>query len=185
MSLSHVLLTSLLEKPSTGIDLAKRFDKSMGFFWNATHQQIYRELAQMLSKQWISTVAIQDSDARKKTYQVEPQGELELRAWIKKNSQPAKLRDELMVKLRAEAQLGGDTILPELQRHLALHRAQLALYQKILQKDQQKAQQQPLRTFLIQQKILELGIEFEIGWIKWLEQMIVLIQAHPTQQPQG
>lgn len=185
MSLSHVLLTSLLEKPSTGIDLAKRFDKSMGFFWNATHQQIYRELAQMLSKQWISTITTDDHDARKKTYQVEPQGEFELRTWIKKNSQPAKLRDELMVKLRAEAQLGGDTILPELQRHLALHQAQLALYQQILQKDQQKIQQQTLRTILIQQKILELGIQFEVGWIEWLQQMIVLLQTHPAPQQQG
>ncbi|MFX4748000.1 hypothetical protein ABTB74_18915, partial [Acinetobacter baumannii] len=44
MSLPHVLLTSLLERPSTGFELARRFDRSMGFFWNATHQQIYREL---------------------------------------------------------------------------------------------------------------------------------------------
>lgn len=50
MSLSHVLLTSLIEKPSTGIELARRFDRSMGFFWNATHQQIYRELNAMLQK---------------------------------------------------------------------------------------------------------------------------------------
>ena len=70
MSLAHVLLTSLLEKPSTGIELARRFDRSMGFFWNATHQQIYRELKQMLEKGWISTLATDDSDSRKKTYQV-------------------------------------------------------------------------------------------------------------------
>lgn len=50
MSLAHVLLTSLLEKPSTGFELARRFDRSMGFFWNATHQQIYRELNGMLKK---------------------------------------------------------------------------------------------------------------------------------------
>ncbi|HRM31359.1 MAG TPA: PadR family transcriptional regulator, partial [Acinetobacter johnsonii] len=28
MSLAHVLLTSLIEKPSTGIELARRFDRS-------------------------------------------------------------------------------------------------------------------------------------------------------------
>ncbi len=32
MSLPHVLLTSLLERPSTGFELARRFDRSMGFF---------------------------------------------------------------------------------------------------------------------------------------------------------
>ena len=50
MSLAHVLLTSLIEKPSTGSELARRFDRSMGFFWNATHQQIYRELSGMQKK---------------------------------------------------------------------------------------------------------------------------------------
>lgn len=64
MSLAHVLLTSLIEKPSTGIDLARRFDRSMGFFWNATHQQIYRELSGMQEK-WISTLEQPDSSSRK------------------------------------------------------------------------------------------------------------------------
>jgi len=40
MSIQHALLTSLLEKPSSGYELARRFDKSMGYFWSATHQQI-------------------------------------------------------------------------------------------------------------------------------------------------
>jgi DNA-binding PadR family transcriptional regulator len=66
MSLAHVLLTSLLEKPSTGFDLARRFDRSMGFFWNATHQQIYRELNGMLKKGWISTLEEQLPIAVKK-----------------------------------------------------------------------------------------------------------------------
>ena len=66
MSLAHVLLTSLLEKPSTGFDLARRFDRSMGFFWNATHQQIYRELNGMLKKGWISTLEEQAANSRKK-----------------------------------------------------------------------------------------------------------------------
>ena len=115
MSLAHVLLTSLLEKPSTGIELARRFDRSMGFFWNATHQQIYRELKQMLEKGWISTLTTDDSDSRKKTYQVVEQGREELQRWVAQQDAPSKLRDELMVKLRAEAQLGGATILPELR----------------------------------------------------------------------
>ena len=67
MSLAHVLLTSLMEKPSTGIELARRFDRSMGFFWNATHQQIYRELSAMQQKGWISTIEDESSNSRKKT----------------------------------------------------------------------------------------------------------------------
>ena len=118
MSLSYVLLTSLLEKPSTGIELARRFDRSMGFFWNATHQQIYRELSAMLKKAWISTLEDEDPHGRKKTYQVERLGREQLAHWMVQQSPPAQLREELMVRLRAEAQLGGNLTLPELERHL-------------------------------------------------------------------
>ena len=135
MSLSHVLLTSLLEKPSTGIELGRRFDRSMGFFWNATHQQIYRELNAMLQKGWISTIEDEDSGSRKKTYQVERPGREELANWMLEQSPPAQLREELMVRLRAEAQMGSNTILPELERHLELHREKLNIYRQIFAKD--------------------------------------------------
>src|SRR5690606_17621377 len=164
MSLSHVLLTSLLEKPSTGIELGRRFDRSMGFFWNATHQQIYRELNAMLQKGWISTVEDEDSGARKKTYQVEAPGREELANWMLQQSPPAQLREELMVRLRAEAQLGSNTLLPELERHLELHREKLNIYQQIFTKDFSATDDQN-RTRYIHKMILQLGIDLEQGWI--------------------
>lgn len=171
MSLSHVLLTSLLEKPSTGIELGRRFDRSMGFFWNATHQQIYRELNAMLQKGWISTIEDEDSGSRKKTYQVEGPGREELANWMLQQSPPAQLREELMVRLRAEAQLGSNTILPELERHLKLHREKLNIYQQIFTKDFATADEQN-RTLYIHKMILQLGIDLEEGWIAWLETII-------------
>lgn len=175
MSLAHVLLTSLLEKPSTGFDLARRFDRSMGFFWNATHQQIYRELNGMLKKGWISTLEEQAANSRKKTYQVEQLGRIQLASWIEQQSEPAQLRDDLMVRLRAEAQLGGNNILPELERHLSLHKEKLSLYQAIHDKDF-KDNQPTNRVLFIHKMILELGIIKENEWIKWLEQMIPELQ---------
>lgn len=47
-------------------------------------------------------------------------------------SPPAQLREELMVRLRAEAQLGGNNTLAELERHLELHKEKLKTYQQIL-----------------------------------------------------
>lgn len=171
MSLAHVLLTSLLEKPSTGIELARRFDRSMGFFWNATHQQIYRELNSMLNKGWISTLEDADYMGRTKTYQVELLGRTELADWMLKHSEPAQLREELMVRLRAEAQLGGNTVLPELEQHLVLHKEKLTTYQQIFAKDFSHTDTQS-RTLYIHKMILQLGINLEIGWIDWLEEVI-------------
>ena len=171
MSLAHVLLTSLIEKPSTGIGLARRFDRSMGFFWNATHQQIYRELNGMMQKGWISTLEDEADNSRKKTYQVEQSGRVELADWMVKQSPPAQLREELMVRLRVEAQDGRNSVLPELERHLELHQQKLKVYQSIFAKDFQNADDSD-RTLYIHKMILQLGINLEMGWIEWLEILI-------------
>ena len=175
MSLAYVLLTSLLEKNSTGIELARRFDKSMGFFWNATHQQIYRELNAMLNKGWISTIEDKEHTGRTKTYLVEQLGRKELADWMVKHSSPAQLREELMVRLRAEAQLGGNTVLPELEQHLILHKQNLKTYQQIFNKDFANKKDED-RTLYIHKMILQLGINLEIGWISWLEEVIPVLK---------
>lgn len=185
MSLSHVLLTSLLERPSTGFELARRFDRSMGFFWNATHQQIYRELNNMLKKGWVSTLENEMDNGRKKTYQVEQLGRIELASWMTQQSEPAQLRDDLMVRLRAEAQLSNNQILPELLRHLGLHQEKLKLYQSIYDKDFKDSDDLNDRVLYIHKMILELGITMESEWIKWLEQVIPQLKRFAQDNPSG
>ena len=184
MSLAHVLLTSLLEKPSTGSELARRFDRSMGFFWQATHQQIYRELALMQEQAWIRPTQTAHRDSRKKTYQVTQLGQAQLQAWLQSPTPTQKTRNELIVKLRAEAQLGGNQLCTELQQQRQQHQSQLALYQHIALKDQQKISSNSARQHAIQQKILALGISFEQLWLTWLMELEQLLAAHASpQQP--
>ncbi len=47
MALGDAILACLTERPMTGYELAKTFDSSIGFFWKANHQQIYRELSRL------------------------------------------------------------------------------------------------------------------------------------------
>ena len=61
MALEHAILVSLSEKPSTGYDLARRFDASIGYFWTATHQQIYRVLAAMEDSGWVTSALVPQS----------------------------------------------------------------------------------------------------------------------------
>lgn len=173
MSLAHVLLTSLLEKPSTGIELARRFDHSMGYFWSATHQQIYRELKNMLQQGWIST--LEQPDLKQKIYQVEVQGRQALATWMLEHSDPVQLREELMVRLRAAALLEQYSLLPELHQHLKLHQTRLNTYRMIFAKDF-AAQQHVNKQQYIHQMILQLGIDLEQGWIDWLTQLIQGLQ---------
>jgi 2,4-dienoyl-CoA reductase (NADPH2) len=45
--LPGAILVSLCEQPGSGYELARRFDRSISYFWAATHQQIYRTLKSM------------------------------------------------------------------------------------------------------------------------------------------
>lgn len=177
MSLSHALLTSLVEKSSSGYELARRFDKSIGHFWHATHQQIYRELARMEAAGWIESGAAPDAGkTRKRIYRVLAQGQAELRHWATQASAPMDLRDEFMVCLRADAALGPLGLEPELQRRIALHQNKLQLYREIEQRDFPPGR--PLsREARIQHMILRKGILYEEGSIEWTQQMLALLQA--------
>ena len=81
MALEHALLVSLSERPGTGIELTRRFDRSIGFFWRATHQQIYKVLRRMEDDGWL-TAGAGESRSTERRYTVTPTGRKELAAWI-------------------------------------------------------------------------------------------------------
>ena len=82
MSLPHAILTALLERPSAGLDLTRRFDRSIGYFWSASHQQIYRELGKLEAEGHIRAIpAAQPTRGQKKSYEVLPAGRAELERW--------------------------------------------------------------------------------------------------------
>ena len=176
MSLSHAVLTSLIEKSSSGYDLARRFDKSIGYFWHATHQQIYRELGRMEAAGWVvSSVPADAGKTRKREYRVLPDGRAELARWAAEPGTPMDLRDEFMVKLRADAVLGDVDLYTELNRHIGLHREKLAQYRKIEQRDFLNGK--PLsREARIHHMILKKGILYEQGSMDWNMEMLGVLR---------
>lgn len=177
MSLAHAVLTSLLEKSSSGYELARRFDKSIGYFWHATHQQIYRELARMEAAGWIESSAAPDAGkTRKREYRVLEAGRHELARWALEPSPPMDLRDEFMVKLRADAALGEIDSRDELRRRIALHQHTLDHYRAIEQRD--FLQGKPLtREARIHHMILKKGILYEECSIAWDSDMLALLNS--------
>ncbi|KJY33331.1 PadR family transcriptional regulator, partial [Streptomyces sp. NRRL S-495] len=99
MSLPHAILTALLEQPSSGLELTRRFDRSIGFFWSATHQQIYRELGRLETTGLIRALP-QAGPVRgqKKEYEVLPAGRAELARWTAAAEDPRPIRDPLLLR---------------------------------------------------------------------------------------
>ncbi|MES2038798.1 MAG: PadR family transcriptional regulator [Pseudomonadota bacterium] len=177
MSLPHALLTSIAEKPCSGYDLARRFDKSIGYFWHATHQQIYRELGRMETQGWVISTEVEGGRAGKKLIAILPAGRDELRRWATESSAPMKLRDDMMVKLRADAAIGPLGLTEEFERRLQLHEHELQTYREIEQRDFSAAQlshEQQLRYL-----ILKAGITFEESRVQWTKEALQVLRNTP------
>ncbi|MFZ6872061.1 PadR family transcriptional regulator [Undibacterium sp. Di27W] len=174
MSLPHALLTSISEKPSSGYDLARRFDKSIGYFWHATHQQIYRELARMEEQGWVESSEVEGGRAGKKQFKVLPNGTEELRRWARESSEPNRQRDEMMVKLRADAAIGPLGLAAEFERRLQLHEQELQTYRDIEKRDFSSSLLS--REDKLRYLILKAGITFEESKIQWTREALQILR---------
>ena len=174
MSLPHALLTSIAEKPSSGYELARRFDKSIGYFWHATHQQIYRELARMEEQGWVASTEVEGGRAGKKQFHVLDAGKEELHRWVKSSSPPMRLRDEMMVKLRADAAIGPIGLLEEFERRLVLHEQELHNYRLIEERDFN--QPDLSRESHLHYLILKAGIAFEESRVQWTKEILAFLR---------
>ncbi|RMX05939.1 PadR family transcriptional regulator [Corticibacter populi] len=175
MSLPHALLTALLEHPCSGLELSSRFERSIGHFWSATHQQIYRELARLEAAGWVSSTPAESGRGRKKIYTVLPAGKRELRRWLDQHEPPPVTRDPLMLRLRAAASVGPGNLAGQIEEHLALHRRQLAHYLALA--DRKPTRPLPARKQRIYAAILQSGIAQQRMWVECCEAALQAIAA--------
>jgi DNA-binding PadR family transcriptional regulator len=175
MALEHAILVSLLEKPGSGYELARRFDRSIGRFWTATHQQIYRVLRRMETDGWIDAEEVaQDGRPDKKVYSAAGPGRDVLAGWLREPVEPETVRHELAVKIRAAAFDDPSALVAEVERHRGLHAALLARYLTGEQRDfpdpaALDAQQQ------LQHVVLRGGIEYERMTLAWLDDVLATL----------
>jgi len=176
MSTPHAILIALLEKPSSGYDLARRFDRAIGYFWHATHQQIYRELGRMVEAGWVAAVEEEVAAApRKKVYSVLPVGREEVMRWARETPLGRDDRNAFLLKLRADAVVGPLGLGDELLHLIDENRARLALYREIEQRDFSALSL--TRGQQLQYAILKAGIRTQEMWLEWAEDVVPLLGA--------
>ncbi|MBO0854790.1 MAG: PadR family transcriptional regulator [Nocardia sp.] len=185
MALEHALLVSLSERAGSGYELARRFDKSIGYFWSATHQQIYRVLKRMEDNGWVTGRAVpQAGRPDKKVYSVSDAGHGELTRWI---AEPAEdvgpLRSELGVKIRAAAYGDLGELCAEVERHRALHGQRLEVY-RLIEKRDFPAPDRLTGTPLYQYLVLRGGVRVEAGFIEWCDEVLAGLRRTETTAPQ-
>jgi DNA-binding PadR family transcriptional regulator len=172
MALEHAILVSLAERSASGYDLARRFDASIGHFWKASHQQIYKVLGRMESDKIVeSNLVAQSGRPDKKVYEITADGRAELTKWLATPTPPEALRSEFAVKLRALHLGDRDVLVDQVMKRRAQHAAQLASY------EQSAAKYYPDPTALADDEVgpylvLRGGIRSESGGLEWCDEIL-------------
>ncbi|MDX1497179.1 MAG: PadR family transcriptional regulator [Salinisphaeraceae bacterium] len=175
MSLKHAILVLLDREPGSGYDLAQRFNKGIGHFWQASHQQIYQQLKKLDGEKLVSfKTRKQTGKPDRKVYQITTTGKKALKQWMLQEEKPPVVRDALLIKIFAAGPDDYPALIGELDRHIKLHKATLVAHQALeadyfqLPKQQQKQHRMPYLT-------LRRGIRYEREWIEWLQETRSLI----------
>ena len=172
MALEHAILVSLAEKTASGYDLARRFDASIGHFWKASHQQIYKVLGRMESDKWVeSHLVAQDNRPDKKVYSITGEGRDELHRWSSLPTPIEALRSEFAVKMRGIRFGDQEAVLADVHVRRAAHAAQLAFYEASAAKhypDPASLKNDELGAYLV----LRAGILAEQHGLIWCDEIL-------------
>ena len=175
MSLAHTILATLGDESYSGYDLWKKFSQTSKYYWQASQQQIYRELSKLEKEGGIaSEIVPQEGRPDKKLYRITHKGIEVLKTWLLEPAEPMTIREELLVKVIAAQLVPKSIILQEIERHRQIHSQQLSVYEEM---EQQKFSD--LSQLSFEQKCiyatLRCGIRYENYRIAWCEEAIALL----------
>ena len=171
LALGDAILACLTERPMTGYELAKTFDSSIGFFWKANHQQIYRELTKLRDRGHIQgREVVQSGKPNKLVYTLTMEGRAALRHWAARPSIPASIKDDLLVRLYALDSVDLEPLRADLMARLEHHRDRCSRYERILGKRFPDGTASPADMGKLLS--LRLGVRHERAVVEWCEEAL-------------
>jgi DNA-binding PadR family transcriptional regulator len=174
VALKHAILTMLVRQPLSGYDLVSHFQRSVGFLWQATHQQIYRELEKLRREALVSCkVVVQSSRPNKKVYSINARGRNELLAWV---ATPAPLQTEqragMLLRAYSYGRIDPAVVAARLMEYRKLHEERLTRLRASFD-EAVSAPDEVLRTgALITLKAGVLHEEAYLHWCDWAADFI-------------
>ncbi|MGH1540347.1 MAG: PadR family transcriptional regulator [Arenicella sp.] len=171
-------MSLLVETEKSGYDINKQFAGSIGYYWTASHQQIYKTLATMQHDGWVEfRLMEQQGKPDKKFYSITQTGLQELSNWARQPVKPQAERNELLIKLLLADLVGADVIITELEQLLGQQQKTLAEYQHI-QSEFFTPEPTTAQTLQCKASFLTLryGITSTTKNIHWLEEAIDLLK---------
>ena len=176
MALGDAILACLTERPMTGYELAKTFDSSIGFFWKADHQQIYRELSRLRDKGHVlGREVVQSGKPNKLVYTLTAEGRAALKHWAARPSVPPSIKDDLLVRLYALDCVDIEPLRTDLMARLEHHRDRYERYERLLNKRFPDGTAPPADVGKMLS--LRLGMRHERMVVEWCEEALDALSA--------
>ncbi|SHO57706.1 PadR family transcriptional regulator [Vibrio quintilis] len=175
MSLPHVILTVLSTRDATGYDITKEFSSSIGYFWKASHQQVYRELNKM-GQQGLVTCVLEPQEGKpdRKVYSITDAGREALAAWFDQPTAHPTVRDEFCAKLMACSVQSAEPYRIQLQELIEESKKFVAHYQEV-----EAAYYANPSSLDKQQKLERLTLKRNIlarqAWLEWAEETLSVL----------
>jgi PadR family transcriptional regulator, regulatory protein AphA len=131
---SYVVLGLIaLRGPSTSYDLKRATGRSIGYFWNFPHAQLYSEPAR-LTQAGLLEMSAEDAGRRRKTYSITDAGMAALRAWL---AEPVnahfEMRDVAEIKLFFNELASQEDVARLAEDQITQHERRIGEYEKMEQ----------------------------------------------------
>src|SRR3954470_24617428 len=176
LALGDAILACLTERPMTGYELAKTFDNSIGFFWKADHQQIYRELSRLRDRGHIQgREVVPSGKPNKLVYTLTPEGRAALRHWAARPSIPPTIKDDLLVRLYALDCVDIEPLRADVMARLEHNPDRFNRYDRILKDRVPDGTAPPADIGKLLS--LRIGLRFEGGVAEWCEEALDALSA--------
>jgi DNA-binding PadR family transcriptional regulator len=180
MSLKHSILALISRGPKTGYELSKDFEGSTGFFWTASHQQIYKELQEIEKKGWVRFREVTQKDKPdKKIYAITSGGKSELKKWASEESPEQPSKDAFLIKLFIGDLVDPAALLSDLSKQVEVHRERFKQYKEIEAEHFQEVEKLPRRV-QFQYLTLKRGLLHEKAWLEWARDVERFLLERPS-----
>jgi PadR family transcriptional regulator, regulatory protein AphA len=128
---SYVVLGLVAQGATTSYDMKQKASRSVGYFWNFPHSQLYAEPARLVELELLDEVR-EAAGRRRRVYTLTHAGRTALDDWLREptNDQP-QIRDTGLLKLFFGDGMSAEEIAALARGQEEAHRARLAAYETI------------------------------------------------------
>ena len=177
MSLEYVILGFLEVGPKTGYDLKKRFDRSVAGFWPADQSRIYRTLAKLDERGYVSQeVVVQADRPNRKLYHITDEGREKLHRWLTECQSGSPPRIGWLVQLFFSGLLSDDEAIRLLEDKKARILDRLASFPKRYRLSVDYEHDEPERVDFFHWLTLDSAVHMRYALLEWIDGAIERIK---------